>query len=677
MGQVELERDVLTPFMMTVGRAIDDCLLEMRDGEYSSLTSKERYKNISMMIGGSSQYVRSVCQMLKKIMYIKYGEKLVLGDGKVGDADRIIDCVIDAARVDCEADSSMSFYDILKEAAFCVKDGSLGMHVTRRIDHKYRDFGVSIRHLRNLGLRFHVKGCGIYFDHSTSEGVNKKIESLCVRIGGLNIIHEATKELSHLIQKGTGRYSINRRVSMGVSVAERDVPWGWMVALGMKNLRYSGNKIGSVKVKKDYEKLKEILKSVVSIYEIQKYSGFEDIHILPSEIINNLGDGFLWDCLVGIPQCPPKIAREFLEEIFDALPDKLLEGVRISKAELVEVCKRIVDVSCYKVRRLTFEELSRGFGERRGEVEEFLLSFFVCEGGANNNLIFPPLNGSVDYYFKPIFRDGDGGLFVLPSPITSMACITAALGLISFPGGVFNSKNDTCLGMAFEVAMRSMIGKRGFLVSHGDYKGSLGEGECDAVVETEKTIIFLEMKKKGLTRNSMEGNQVSILTDMNAAVFKPQIQCLKAIQNMSVDGDLVLNDGAASYTIKGGGKRVLSVSLTMQEMGFIQDSFNSFQLLKAASMVKVGPIIGFEKTGRQFNEYADCLREYDQSFLGGEEDSRGELFLNSLLMSSFHLLYLLDCCDNNDELDSLIGRVCHVTTRVADTYMEINNLKRG
>ena len=61
---------------------------------------------------------------------------------------------------------------------------------------------------------------------------------------------------------------------------------------------------------------------------------------------------------------------------------------------------------------------------------------------------------------------------------------------------------------------------------YGSYSDCTVEGKCNAVVQSDTAVIFLELKGKVLNRVSRAGDDVKALADMTDSMVRPQAQAM-------------------------------------------------------------------------------------------------------------------------------------------------------
>ena len=131
---------------------------------------------------------------------------------------------------------------------------------------------------------------------------------------------------------------------------------------------------------------------------------------------------------------------------------------------------------------------------------------------------------------RPLLRGSNGTLIRLPASLLGPAffeAISIALRNAGYPG-----PDDKVLPTALENAIADFFRNRRYKVDHvaKTYKmldpltGKQIAGECDVVVETLNHIVFLEAKKKPLTRVSQTGDVLANLIDMSDSLLYAQSQ---------------------------------------------------------------------------------------------------------------------------------------------------------
>lgn len=299
-----------------------------------------------------------------------------------------------------------------------------------------------------------------------------------------------------------------------------------------------------------------------------------------------------------------------------------------------------------------------------------LRDIFCHKNGANQSLTFPPKDDHVDAAFRPLLAVGDA-LVMQPPSIGARAVLNATMDWCrrAWPkGGNFDSE---ALGPMFEEFVRDKLSEKGVTVLCGDYDQAGDDGECDAVIETNEAVIFIELKSKLLTRKARSGDDLAALVDLAQAIVRPQAQAMSRHATLARSGVLRLRSKSGEFPVILAGREVLKVSITRGDLGSLHDRPFLAQFLKAGSVANFETVDPpkqgqLKDLGRWFKK----LKVAAQSV--GEDD-----YLKSPLpysrcwsLSVFHLLLLLENTVDNETFSSELQRTRWLITPLRDFYEE-------
>ena len=309
-----------------------------------------------------------------------------------------------------------------------------------------------------------------------------------------------------------------------------------------------------------------------------------------------------------------------------------------------------------------------------------LRDIFCHKNGANQSLTFPPKDEHVDAAFRPLLAVGDA-LVMQPPSIGARAVLNATMDWCrrAWPkGGNFDSE---ALGPMFEEFVRDKLSEKGVTVLCGDYDQAGDDGECDAVIETNEAVIFIELKSKLLTRKARSGDDLAALVDLAQAIVRPQAQAMSRHATLARSGVLRLRSKSGEFPVILAGREVLKVSITRGDLGSLHDRPFLAQFLKAGSVANF-ETVDPQKQGqlKDLGRWFKKLKVSAQSV--GEDD-----YLKSPLpysrcwsLSVFHLLLLLESTVDNETFSSELQRTRRLITPLRDFYEEYayarHNLQR-
>jgi hypothetical protein len=94
--------------------------------------------------------------------------------------------------------------------------------------------------------------------------------------------------------------------------------------------------------------------------------------------------------------------------------------------------------------------------------------------------------------------------------LAAAPCLEALMGLLRASQKGFDDR----LGPPIELFLREQLSAHGIRTLAGTYVVDGDDGECDIVIETKKVVIFIEIKKKPLTRMAQAGSDAHVLIDL-------------------------------------------------------------------------------------------------------------------------------------------------------------------
>ncbi len=231
-------------------------------------------------------------------------------------------------------------------------------------------------------------------------------------------------------------------------------------------------------------------------------------------------------------------------------------------------------------------------------------------------------------------------------------------------------ETDSSIGLAFERFIKSELTAHGVRTVSGTYSVNGQDGECDAVIETATHIIFIEMKKKPLTRKARSGSDVNLLYDLSESLLAAQCQIGKHELLLVKHGMLNLHDGASNYCIKLNGRAVERVALSPVEFGAMQDRNVISQILTTVMTSRL--IATDAKNANQVNKVQkkgeELLRQNKE--LASLQPAARTTFINYWFLSLGHLLTILQGVSTNDSFQSSLFTTRHITMGSLDFYFE-------
>jgi len=220
--------------------------------------------------------------------------------------------------------------------------------------------------------------------------------------------------------------------------------------------------------------------------------------------------------------------------------------------------------------------------------------------------------------FKPFMAMHSSNTFLVPSQSTIgpgfYEAVAAALR------SVFSREEVSAMtGDGLERAVGQLLRYRNLkpTIEGKSYAAGGIQGECDIVLEDEKTILFIECKAKALTRAAMSGDPQDAVFAYLQGVVASQAQALQHESILRKEGRILFCDGAV---LDLHGRDIVRVSLTLFDHGTLQDRFLFGQLashLSSSKLMTTGLVDkALRRRVEKTNEILDRLRRYLTEDLG-------------------------------------------------------------
>jgi len=313
------------------------------------------------------------------------------------------------------------------------------------------------------------------------------------------------------------------------------------------------------------------------------------------------------------------------------------------------------------------------------EVETILqdASWDVAE--LDKDFLLPNDTEKINHHFKPLVKKNQK-YYSLPSTTNSWGWYEVLLS---------NYRNDgvdidKTVGDLFEEYVTKKFDEHSIMSLGGEYllKDSQTEGEADRLVETEKTILLFELKKKSLSQKAKSGFDFSVLMDIAGSLIESQHQCYRTSATIRSDGQIELVDkDNKTHTILWNNRSFEHITLTLQNFGPIQDRVLVKPVLEEIMRYefKMEEIDETNLTKdekkqlksikRSFKKFTDAKDALFQDALVSNECSNP--FFNSWFLDAEQLMVLLRNCNSNNELLDALHKFKYVTMGTYDFYTEL------
>lgn len=509
------------------------------------------------------------------------------------------------------------------------------------------------------------------FDISTEDLMSlvDSIEQDILKYGGLNLSRQIFSGFSRIYDQRQDRYHLGRRCNTTGKGIEPRIPMGYILNLCIKpnNFIEGGNN------QRDLDKITEKTIALACLYDVQPYSTFELEFKIHDNLIEFLTEISIFDSLFTFKQLRPTDVCKMIRGIFDWVDEtRMRDNLGWTLDQGIKVIEVILQLVVPPDRAVSFTEASlfAEIPEIPGATVKLILDALThLSPKPNNDFIIPHDIKKADAQFKPLVRSGET-YFLIDTSWSGIGFYEAiAMALRSF----MEKEVQENIGPAAESFLKSELTRKGVTYKSGEYSNK--KGECDIVIETTETIIFIEVKNKPLTRKAQGGSDVDILVDVSCSLIDSQIQLGNHEILIRKNGFLELKDsGGNNHRIELKGRAIERISLTVLDYGGLNDRRVLSQVLALALSAQ------FNATGVH-NEKLDELNE-KCSQLQSQAIELNEMgawhkipYFNCWFLSIPQFLILLDYVKSNEDFKRELFSTKFVTFGSLDFYHDFAAMK--
>ncbi|WP_196067748.1 hypothetical protein [Serratia sp. Res13-Sevr-LER1-36-b] len=536
----------------------------------------------------------------------------------------------------------------------------------------YRKKDVNLAHsckfLKEHGFGVVVDEDRILIDSSSYDGINLKINSLCQEIGGFKILQLAFNNINGAYDEGLSRFHITRVVTQGVTAVDYAIPWGYIIALGVKNINHAGS---DEKCKSSFLELLDLTMHIISVFEVQPYSVWEAVYLSSNKLIEFLQDCVVYDNLVSFFQINSRYSKSMIRYLTYDFIQSNHQSFNFSLKDIVKLANTLIDMSHrHEVKRISANEIANKAKLPIRKVHGIIDNILHAQSG-NRSLGFPPSSVNIDHNLKPLFKNKNN-YYLLPKSITSLSVLNSVLGQISRPNGKFDNPIDGKLGDKVEDYIRNAFNQKGIITYTGEVFAGKGNivGESDIIIESSNCIFLFEIKKKSLTRKAMSGEGVDLLIDLAASVLRSQCQAFKMEYLLRLNGEITLVSNGGETKIHLNNREIRRVSVSLHDFGSLQDNITLKTILNASIssiMHACDPLI--DPKLDSWRNYVKDINNY-LILMESIPPAKSHLFQDSAFMSVPQILTILEDSNTADEFYNHYRSAESITFSTRDFYKE-------
>ncbi|WP_129990470.1 hypothetical protein [Rahnella sp. CFA14(1/10)] len=656
----------------------DLCDIALASPLQMNMTSKESYEKIKEYCQDKNWNIRKDCLHLRKLLIFEH----INNAKNLRPYFDIVSMIWDASNFQIQTNSELKhtpedWLEIIKICTYAKESSNYfnPSHDHLALHKKNTDFSYAWKKITPLGIDYQLHNNEIFIDAKSFNRIEIIIDDFLSKIGGARCLELVFQMLASLLDPNQERYLLHRKTTQGLEVISPEYPWGYIIALAVNNIDKPGT-CSLNTVIDTYKNFIDFLRDLVATFEIQPYVMWESMYVDPERIINFLQENVLYDNLISFFQFKKEYSLEVLSYISTNHSDMNKSSYGITLHQIFKVAQGIIKLS----DKNTIKELSLSELKEISQISTRKLINcinIIFESNSDGKLSFPPSSEKIDHVLRPIINFKKNKL-LLPSSITCLATLNAAIKQISYPSNNFNNAIDSKIGKYLENFLIERFQKSGIEVFYGDFKSKdrKTNGDCDLIITSPNYIYIFELKKKSLTRKAMSGEELYLIKDLGDSVMRSQSQCAKIEYVLLKDKELTLKNGKNSHTIQYNGNPIQKISLSLHDFGALQDStvFNTILRLSVQT--------NFSSSNAELDSllvnwraYLEIFNKYNRLTEPYKSVNTPQFFDNSF-MSIPQIMTILDGCKNIESFDEEYNLAKKITFSTRDFYKEYSEKRK-
>ncbi|GKV70592.1 hypothetical protein NCCP2716_30900 [Sporosarcina sp. NCCP-2716] len=510
--------------------------------------------------------------------------------------------------------------------------------------------------------------------------IARDIESLVCSLGGANVADRLFVILNYSFNQRQKRYRvIRRKETLEKRKVNSQYPYGFLLQLSVKNyVRY--NTTDNNLFEKRFKELLELSQAYVSIMDIQDYYMYSNMFFDLENIVYYLHNNLLYDHTIAFmqwnPDYMPSLLKGLLTQFFD--DSSIAEKIPYSLNDFIKIMKKILDVTLpYEAKTIKRGDLYTYFPKMDTRVIDSVLKVISHNRKKINKDYRLPISVS-DFSKKPLIQISKDEFVLLNPSLCAFAFFETITDSIRNVHANFNSE----LGYSLEEFIMNMMRSKGIECKTGFYGDN---SECDIVIETEKRIVFMEVKMKPLTRKAIAGDGVNLFVDLSRSLIASQKQLGAHELQLLEHGQIVLRQERSLKKSRNKPQAIINhdnriidrVSVVFTEYGFMTDKQAAAAILET---ITIGSVHSEDpKREHELNDLRKTAQVIQNQF---EEmiEYKGEELRNAYFDCAFFTLQqLLMIINDSNSTESFVENLTlthYASMNTSDFYYEYDEWRR-
>ncbi|MEG4395292.1 hypothetical protein [Microcoleus sp. BROC3] len=597
--------------------------------------------------------------------------------------------------LESEEEWRMAIRNVKDDNTICGKNYVLDIEYFKKLFPRQFSVASSAKVLRNYGYKLEVKDGKICIEESEQEKVARSIECDIQLMGGLEIARRLFSLIQNLYDPEQERYHLVRRLEGLNKNTQPEIPIGYLLNLCVKHLEKSP--ILSPNPKENWERMVKLATSFTSVLDVQPYNSFQLYFKTLDNLSEFLQEIAVYDSIFCLNQLRPSDVPRILRGLFSLINVDDINKIQVQLGWIPEqailVAEAILNIDVDKLSPIIFtkEQVKDQLPDLDTTVIEKILDIYChSHNQANSEYKIPTdfRDKKYTFFLKPLLKLDRGKYVLMDRSWCSPAFYEAlvdTLKNIKIPPQIHDKMGDY-----LERFVKEQLQTLKIKYSYGDYsvdsrkyQTSKQQGECDIIIESDDTIIFIEIKKKPLTNKAKGGCDATIFADLAGSLLDSQIQLGWHEIIIRSEGYLELtpnNEPNNKYRLELNRRSIERVTLTLLDFGGFQARNFLYQFLQL--MLSTSSIEALDSPAKEIIDRSK-INEKLPMFLKQHEhlkslNPRQEQFpfYDCWFLSLPQFLILIDDLSEKKSIKKLLDQTKYISTTSLNFYFEYATAKK-
>jgi hypothetical protein len=529
-----------------------------------------------------------------------------------------------------------------------------------------------------LGCTVIIKDTDLEFPSGLNQVV-EGIEDCIVAFGPVEFIRTVT---GHMIANNMyipeyKRYLVRNEISFLSFQAMPMVPFGFLLNLAVKHIGKPEAKLTRSKSDALLEEINYKSKLLGTIADARAY-GIWELHFQNEDtLLNTIRSIGLYDAIFSFPSADIGDIIAYMEHLFYWQDNAVFRArYGFGKDEILQITRAVDLIAPDNGPCIIYVSAIRKIVNHIDTevITNILTELSHQQGTINPNYVLTEHYDQINFGQRPLIQLGHTKFLLCDKSWCATAFYEALAAMIRTFDSNKNESNIQ-IGYALEEFVRSRFREKGITYHHGNYADpGAAKGEADGIIETEKAIVLLEIKKKVLTRRSKAGSTVSLVIDLAGSLLEAQVQAGRTEILLREQGYITLESQTILSKILFNGREIERVTLSQWDFGSFQDrgivnnfltilANHEYTLLKEDNESDVAAFKKMQKLRKEHETQAVKLHKLDPRF-------DHYPFFSTWFLSVPQILTILKYANNNEEFYKVLSSTKGVTMSSMNFYFE-------